>query len=136
MARASFRVCAEPGCPTMGPDALCPVHRAERDAHQRRTVPTKMVEPGDRARRAAAVREHRARHGDWCPGWRSPPHPATDLTADDVVPVMDSGRPSAELVVRCRSCNSRRGAWLAAAARKRVDDASTFGRARRIRRPS
>lgn len=38
-------------------------------------------------RRAAAVKAHRAQFGDWCPGWQRPPHDATDLTADHIVPV-------------------------------------------------
>ena len=98
--------------------AVCPTHRSERDAHQRRTVPTKTVERAERARRAAVVREHRDRYGDWCPGWRRPGHAASDLTADDVVPVMVTGAPSAVLRVLCRSCNSRRGATQAAAMRR------------------
>jgi 5-methylcytosine-specific restriction protein A len=63
----------------------------------------------ERIRRAGVVREHRAHHGDWCPGYGVPPHQAADLTADDLVPVAASGRPSAVLVVLCRSCNSRKG---------------------------
>ena len=36
-----------------------------------------------------------------------------DLTADHIVPLSQGGDPHGALVVRCRSCNSRRGAPLA-----------------------
>ena len=41
-----------------------------------------------------------------------------DLTADHVVPLSQGGDPHGALVVRCRSCNSRRGAPLASKNRK------------------
>lgn len=88
----------------------CGIHQPARDRFRRRSVPTKRVEPKDRARRAAAVRAHVARHGWVCPGYGVSPHPSRDLTADDVVPVAATGRPSAELRVLCRSCNSRKAA--------------------------
>lgn len=52
-----------------------------------------------------AVDAHRREFGDWCPGYGVPPHPSNDLTADHVDPRQPGGR----LVVRCRSCNSRKG---------------------------
>jgi len=61
-------------------------------------------------RRAATVAEHRGRVGDWCPGWRRPPHPATDLTADHVVPVGAGGSEHGVLAVLCRPCNSSKHA--------------------------
>lgn len=51
--------------------------------------------PKLRAERLAA---HRARYGDTCPGWRTDPHPATDLTLDHHVGIL------------CRACNSRKQA--------------------------
>ena len=57
-------------------------------------------------RRAQAVAHHRAVHGDWCPGWRRPPHHSTDLTADHRTPVAAGGSEQGQLAVLCRSCNS------------------------------
>jgi len=65
-------------------------------------------------RRREAVAEHRARYGDWCPGFHErpgrPAHPSADLTADHVVEVGRGGPEGGPLVVRCRSCNSARAA--------------------------
>lgn len=51
---------------------------------------------------------HRAEHGDWCPGWQVPPHPATRLTADHVIPFAVSGDETSELAVLCIGCNSKK----------------------------
>lgn len=60
------------------------------------------------ARRAVAT--HKAQHGDWCPGWQVPAHPATDLTADHTVPLSRGGGSTSDNVsVLCRGCNSRKG---------------------------
>lgn len=61
-------------------------------------------------RRADTVRAWRAEHGDWCPGWQRPPHPATDLTADHIVAFAVNGDEAGELTVLCRSCNGRKAA--------------------------
>ena len=99
------RPCLECGALTEG--SRCPEHRRERDriqlASKRERRPR--ISSEDR-RRAEAVREWRAEHGDWCPGWQRPPHPATDLTADHLVSFAVSGDEHGELVVLCRSCNS------------------------------
>ncbi|GAA2681771.1 hypothetical protein GCM10010428_49540 [Actinosynnema pretiosum subsp. pretiosum] len=105
------RTCTTPGCAELavyrGRCAGCAV---EVERQQRSTVPTKLARTWrERRRRADVVAEHRAALGDWCPGWQRPGHRSTDLVADDVVPVALSGRPSAELRVLCRSCNSRKG---------------------------
>lgn len=42
-------------------------------------------------------------HGDWCPGWKRPGHPATDLTAEHGPHRVGSGRVASVL---CRSCNA------------------------------
>jgi hypothetical protein len=69
-------------------------------------------------RRREAVAEHRARFGDWCPGFHErpgrPAHPSADLTADHVVEVSRGGSEGGPLVVRCRSCNSARAAAILA----------------------
>lgn len=64
----------------------------------------------EQARRAEVVRAWRATHGDVCPGWRRPPHPAADLTADHPDPVGRGGSEAQPLGVLCRTCNGRKGA--------------------------
>lgn len=63
-------------------------------------------------RRARTVAIHRAKYGNWCPGWRRPPHPATDLTADHIVPVAAGGAEHGDHAVLCRSCNGAKGKRL------------------------
>jgi hypothetical protein len=59
------------------------------------------------------VAAHRELVGNWCPGWADrEPHPAADLTADHAIPVSKGGL-HGPLVVRCRRCNSARGARAA-----------------------
>ena len=111
VARARLRPCAEPGCPLVQPEPRCPDHRREVERYRAATTPTKATRTAaERRRRAAAVAEHRARHGDWCPGWRRAPHEATDLTADHVQSIASGGRPDGPLSVLCRACNSAKGA--------------------------
>lgn len=64
----------------------------------------------EQRRRAAVVQAHRQTVGDWCPGWRTPPHPSRDLTADHPTPVAAGGAETQALEVLCRSCNGRKGA--------------------------
>jgi len=66
----------------------------------------------ERSRRAAIVRSHRERYGDWCPGWGVESHAATDLTADHVIGVGSGGAPHGACTVLCRSCNARKGKHL------------------------
>jgi len=66
-----------------------------------------------RALSRAVLREWRAQHGDWCPGWQCPPHASSDLTVDHVTPIHVAGMsvPTKEgCSVLCRRCNSRKGA--------------------------
>ena len=67
-------------------------------------------------RRREAVADHRARFGDWCPGFHErparPAHPSTDLTADHEGMVVLGHPEAGPLVVRCRSCNSARAAAI------------------------
>lgn len=105
-------VCNIPGCPD-GVHRLgrCRNHASNYDAHQRRTVPTKVSEPSDRARRAAAVRAHVALHGWVCLGDdKHPVHECQDLTAHHVAAVAAGGDAHGELAVICRSRNSAVGA--------------------------
>ena len=111
MARARLRVCAEPRCPATQYEPRCPSHRRERDRYYQATTPTKVTrDRAERARRAAAVTAHREQHGDWCPGWKRAGHPSTDLTADHIDPVANTGRPDGALQVLCRGCNASKGA--------------------------
>ena len=61
---------------------------------------------------ARVLRAWRGEHGDWCPGYSRPPHRASDLTVDHVVPLAVGGAPFdvANTAVLCRSCNSSKGA--------------------------
>lgn len=104
-------ICNVHGCPQethrLG---RCRDHVSRYDAHQRRTVPTKVTEPADRARRARAVREHIRKHGPVCLGDdQHGPHRCTDLTAHHVRAVAGGGAPHGELQVLCRSRNSAIG---------------------------
>lgn len=63
-------------------------------------------------RRAAVVAAHRARFGEWCPGWGVPPHSVVApnvLSADHVVAVGAGGAESGLLSVMCVICNARKG---------------------------
>jgi 5-methylcytosine-specific restriction protein A len=61
---------------------------------------------------ARMLRAWRGEHGDWCPGYQRDAHPASDLTADHIVPLAAGGAPfdPSNLAVLCRSCNSTKGA--------------------------
>jgi 5-methylcytosine-specific restriction protein A len=61
---------------------------------------------------ARVLRAWRGEHGDWCPGYQRPVHPAADLTVDHVVPLAAGGAPFdiANTSVLCRACNSTKGA--------------------------
>jgi 5-methylcytosine-specific restriction enzyme A len=81
----------------------------QRDKRQRRPYTT-----AEKRRRAAAVTEWVSTHGQWCAGWQGrEPHAVVwpnVLTADHVVPVAAGGDEGGPLLVRCRACNSSRGA--------------------------
>ncbi len=102
-------------CRERTPNPRCPRHDAMRKrASNARHRPHRERRPGygaaERRRRADAVTQWRDEHGDMCPGYQRPPHPASDLTADHVISVASGGREDGPLVVLCRSCNSRKGA--------------------------
>jgi 5-methylcytosine-specific restriction protein A len=61
---------------------------------------------------ARVLRAWRGEHGDWCPGYQRPAHPAADLTVDHVTPLAAGGAPFdiCNTAVLCRSCNSTKGA--------------------------
>lgn len=95
-------------CGRLSTGTRCPEHttaqgrlRKQRPTNLTRTQP-------ERERRARAVAQHRAQHGNVCPGYEVEPHAATDLTADHVVSVEQGGDPNGELQILCRRCNGRK----------------------------
>lgn len=95
-------------CGALSSNTRCRTHEAQRERSrpQRPTNTTRTY--AEQQRRAKAVAEHRATHGDWCPGWHVPPHPSSDLTADHIVSIHAGGSPDGPLQVLCRSCNGRK----------------------------
>lgn len=58
-------------------------------------------------RRALAT--HRARFGNWCPGYQIQPHPSTDLTGDHITSLANGGTNEVtNIQILCRGCNSRK----------------------------
>ena len=92
----------------MKPPTPCPVCRRLvcTDRAHRRGKGSAYQTSRERKRRAQVVADHRLRYGDTCPGWLRPPHPATELTADHVIPFAVAGTETGQLQVLCRSCNS------------------------------
>lgn len=70
-----------------------------------RTYPHKV-----REQMRATVKQWKQQHGDYCPGYGMPPHRASDLTADHVIPWSLNPTPTnTKLTVLCRACNGRKG---------------------------
>jgi 5-methylcytosine-specific restriction enzyme A len=115
MSRTLRRRCLD--CPTMvRGKPRCTDCQRVRDRAKRARRPDLHADAQERERRRRLVADHRARIGDWCPGvpeLRRGAHPSADLTADHLVEIAAGGLASGPLVVRCRSCNSARSAWLA-----------------------
>jgi 5-methylcytosine-specific restriction protein A len=83
----------------------------ERHAHeaQRKAAPASArYSWAERKRRAETVAAWIAQHGNVCPGWGVPPHPATNLTADHRIP-RSLGGEHGPLGCLCAGCNARRG---------------------------
>ncbi|MFJ2575978.1 HNH endonuclease [Kitasatospora aureofaciens] len=107
------RPCLACGQLTTNP-SRCDQHQAEWQARQdqlRGSATQRGYGATYRRAAAAALASHRRQHGEMCPGYGVPPHPATDLTVDHMVPKRLGGGDEPEnLGVLCRSCNSRKGA--------------------------
>lgn len=85
------RPCLHPGCPHLTDgQARCRQHERHNTTVWRTTS-------------RDILGRWRATHGDWCPGWRRPPHHSTDLT------VHHTDRPQTPYVVLCRACNAAAG---------------------------
>jgi 5-methylcytosine-specific restriction protein A len=79
--------------------------RARGSAHQRGYT------QAWRTAAAAAVTEHKAAHGDWCPGWGVPAHASSDLTGDHITPKAAGGTDDpTNIQILCRGCNARKHA--------------------------
>ena len=102
------------GCGRLTPRSRCAEHEHERERERERAKAARrptMRTYAETKRRAEAVAGHVAAFGWWCPGWRDrPPHPSADLCADHLHPPGAGGREDGPLLVRCRPCNSARGA--------------------------
>ena len=97
------RPCLEPGCPHLTTGTRCPQHEAARQQARNQARPHYQGNWPALSRKLRA--EHLATHGPVCPGWGTPPHPATDLVVDHI-----TDRDTTHLQVLCRACNSRKSA--------------------------
>ena len=121
MPRASMP-CSEPGCPEIATyRGRCEQHAAAYSRRLRATTPTSIDQAKTRKRRRTVVEQWREIHGDWCPGYKRGWHRATDLTAQHRHALAAGGDPNQRLTVLCRACNSRHGADMMAAMRKKYD---------------
>lgn len=102
----------QPPCPRLTTNSRCPDHARTVEARHTQAKRTRRprASAAEDARRAQAIAQWRAQHGDVCPGWQRAPHAASDLTADHKVAVAAGGGEHGELTVLCRSCNGRKGA--------------------------
>ena len=107
-----LRPCLESGCPEFTTSTRCDLHRLERERRRDRSHRRR---PRARWReQQAAIDRYVAEVGLWCPGWRDrPAHPVSDrseLTFDHLEPLALGGDVRGDGMVRCKPCNSARGA--------------------------
>lgn len=112
MAQRRPRPCLECGTLTRNP-SRCDTHQAERDQQaeaQRGSATARGYGVAWQRIAKTVLARHRRLHGNWCPGWQRPAHPATDLTVDHYIPKAQGGTDDPEnLWVLCRACNSAKG---------------------------
>jgi 5-methylcytosine-specific restriction protein A len=112
MQRAGKR-CGTPGCNNSATASGYCAERcnARQERGRRRTTPTKVARTHQVAQyRRATVAAWRAQHGDWCPGYQRDGHAASDLCADDPIPIARGGDPMQPLQILCNACNASKGA--------------------------
>jgi 5-methylcytosine-specific restriction protein A len=103
-----MKLCTVCGVVTSRPRSRCTEH-ARQSNHSRHNA---LYSTREWQRLSARViARHRGQHGNWCPGYGRDRHPASDLTADHIVPLAAGGAPLdiGNLAVLCRSCNSTKG---------------------------
>lgn len=107
------RPCLDCGRLTTNP-SRCDGHQAAWQAAQDRRRGSATARGYDNTWRrnvARALANHRAAHGDWCPGYQIRPHPSDDLTGDHITPLAHGGTNDlANIQILCRPCNSRKHA--------------------------
>lgn len=107
------RPCLDCGTLTRNP-SRCDDHQAayeQRRDQNRGTSTQRGYGSAWRRTAAAAIANWKTQHGNWCPGWQVPGHPATDLTGDHITPKAAGGSDEPSNVqVLCRGCNSRKHA--------------------------
>ncbi len=104
-----MNLCTVCGVATSRPGSRCTIHaRQSNRSHHNALYNTREWQRLS----ARVIARHRGQYGNWCPGYGRDPHPASDLTADHVVPLAAGGAPldRGNLAVLCRSCNSTKGA--------------------------
>lgn len=85
-----MKLCTVCGVVTSGPGSRCTVHARQSNRSRHNAVYSTRAWQRLSAR---VVARHRGQYGNWCPGFGRDPHPATDLTADHVVPLAAGGAP-------------------------------------------
>lgn len=105
----TLKPCLDCGQLTSG--TRCPDHTRQVDRAKTATARARRPYTNqEKLRRARAVTDWRAQHGDVCPGYGVSAHPSSDLAADHVHPVGAGGSEEGPLSVLCRSCNGRKAA--------------------------
>lgn len=101
---ARVTVCIRCGTPTLNGSRCVACNRGFRQAVRNPAYATRKW----MARSTRELAEHRARYGNWCPGYGRPAHPSADLTLDHIVPLALGGPPDGATQVLCRGCNTRK----------------------------
>src|SRR5450759_400814 len=104
-----MKLCTVCGVATSRPGSRCTEHARQSNRSRHNALHSTRAWQRLSAR---VLRAWRGQHGDWCPGYQRDAHPAGDLTVDHVMPLAAGGAPFdiAHFAVRCRSCNSTKGA--------------------------
>ena len=78
------KLCTVCGVVTSRPGSRCTEHARQSNRSRHNTIYSTRAWQRLSAR---VLRAWRGQHGNWCPGYQRPPHPAGDLTVDHVVPL-------------------------------------------------